>query len=40
MEDERDRVLITMVAIIVLSGNSNRNITAAMPKKAPTFIGR
>src|ERR1700733_11379490 len=40
IEDERERVLITIVAIIVLSGNSSKNITAKMPKNAPTFMGR
>src|SRR5271156_1241169 len=39
MDEERERVLITIVAIMVLSGNSNKNITAKMPKNAPTFMG-
>jgi hypothetical protein len=38
IDDERDLVLITMMAIIVLSGNSNKNITAKMPRNAPTLI--
>ena len=37
IERARARVLMTTMATMVLSGSSNTNIRAKMPRKAPTF---
>ena len=40
IDEGRARVLITIVATMVLSGSSSRNIRAKMPANSPTFTTR
>jgi hypothetical protein len=38
IDDDRARVLMTMVAIMDLSGNSNKKMSAKTPRNTPTLI--